>query len=170
MKRFERVSDEGVVGLLADVRRRVGTSRAARARRYAAALLELELEAVRRDLPVPGVHEPMAPPVARQKLAPALRAGDDDAFAQIAACLDIDGLWRAYRLALDLPCRAARLRALEQVAWQMDVRLYGVDAAGRRRRRCSGVEAVEGRVAALRSGLDFAFGRLLGGRPRANGD
>ncbi|HEX7120580.1 MAG TPA: hypothetical protein VF212_17440 [Longimicrobiales bacterium] len=166
------LGDGDLVHFLWHTRRRMAGARGDQAEAYASALAALELEAARRGIEMRGVRERVPAPVARRRLDDAV-ADDDPAGVRILLrWLDGPGLWRAYRYALSHPDREERVRILERVHWHLNVRLFGVDVARRRRRRAAqALRRLDAHRKAerLRTALAFMFRKYYGLREGSRG-
>lgn len=159
------LADGELVYFLKYVRRRLTGAPAEHETAYASALATLELEAARRGIQLRGVREPLPPTIAARHLERAIAAGDLNAVRRMLRWQNAEGFWRAYRYALSLAEPAARAWLLERILWAVDVRLYGVPTARRRRRkavRSLRRLSAERKVQRLKGVLSFMFSQHFG--------
>ncbi len=164
--------DGDLLHFLRHTRRRLACARAGQAEPWAAALAVLELEAARRGIELRGVRERVPAPVARRQLDRAVAGDDAIGVKLLLRWLDGPGLWRAYRYAIEHPDERERVRLLERVHWHVNVRLFGVDVARRKRRRAAqALQRLDDRRKAdrLRTALAFMFKKYYGLREGSRG-
>lgn len=166
------LGDGDLVHFLRHTRRMLVRARGDHVDAYAAALAALELEAARRGIEMRGVRERVPVPVARRRLERAVDYDDAASVRVLLRWLDGPGLWRAYRYALRVPDAEERARILERVHWHLNVRLFGIEAARRRRRRAAkalrNLEAHR-KAERLRTALAFMFRKYYGLREGSRG-
>lgn len=167
-----RLGDGDLVHFLKHTRRRMACSRGERAHEYAAALAVLELEAARRGIVIRGVRERIPSQVAHHHLDRVLEEDDPVGVRLLLRWLDGPGLWRAYRYALQQPDPETRARILERVHWHLNMRVFGVDVARRKRRRA--IQALRRlpparKAERLRTALAFMFKKYYGLREGSRG-
>lgn len=167
-----RLGDGDLVHFLKHTRRRLAGARGDRVQAYVGALAVLELEAARRGIEIRGVRERIPAPVARKQLEEAIAENDVIGVRLLLRWLDGSGLWRAYRYAIRHPDPAVRASLLERVHWHLNVRVFGVDVARRKRRRA--VQALRRlnahrRAERLRTALAFIFKKYYGLREGSRG-
>jgi len=166
------LGDGDLVHFLRHTRRRLARAQRDHVDAYASALAALELEAARRGIEMRGVSERVPAPVARKQLDRAIAIDDPAGVRILLRWLDGPGLFRAYRYALRVPDAEERARILERVHWHLNVRLFGVQVARRRRRRAAkalrNLEAPR-RAERLRTALAYMFRKYYGLREGSRG-
>jgi hypothetical protein len=148
------ISDDQLQELLYGYRSR----RPRRAGEFDSAIIELELEAIRRGMIVDGPRERTPTDLALERCRYWLRAGHVDAAAHLMWDLSPLGAWRVFREVQRISVTSARLLLQGYLLFVIDTTRYGTEAALQRREM-----AEEGRLdeeemdAYLRACLDAHF-------------
>lgn len=130
------LDDRQVLDLLDDLRERAATtSRDDEA--FIPAIVELELEAARRNLAVQGPHERIPARVALERFRTACERRDFEAAGKAIFYMDAAGLWYAYRRAKEQGHIAVRLHLLDRVQFCIESGVLGEERARERRARLS---------------------------------
>lgn len=137
------LSNEVLVELLDTTRASLAEANGREEVQYAAALAELELEAARRGLQLPGLPQPGSAVPAEEvdrpedhipRLDLVLHAGGESAVLELLAELAPDGMYRAWQVANAIPEPPLRLSRLTTLCLALDRRVFGEDVAEQRHR------------------------------------
>ncbi|HSJ10053.1 MAG TPA: hypothetical protein VK928_09065 [Longimicrobiales bacterium] len=124
-----RLNDQQLAETLEELRTIAADLDAPAADSYCEAIVELECEALRRGLVLPGPREIMPPAVALRRFHDALARCDLEAAMNPMWHLDGAGLWVAFRLARDLRHPGARMILLAEmvicVGWFLNGEVRG---------------------------------------------
>jgi hypothetical protein len=92
------------------------------------AIADLELEAAKRAIEVPGPHERIPPAVALDRFKVACTQGDFEAAGKAVYYLDPQGLWYAYRRAREQGHIAVQLHLLVRVRICVELGVLGMES------------------------------------------
>jgi hypothetical protein len=126
-----------LLGLIEDTRAALARAAGEAAAQYAAALAELELEAVRRELSLPGEQRPEfvdRPEDHIPRLHLVLHAGSEDALLEVLTELTPEGLQAAWSAANAIPEAPLRLHRLTRLCLVLDHKVFGEEMAEARHR------------------------------------
>jgi hypothetical protein len=125
--RFAKLTDGQITTLLEEYRTRDDA-----AGEFDSIIVDLELEAVRRNVAVPAVYERMPPGLALERCRYWIREGHVDGAARCMWDLSILGAWRLFVEIRAIEVTEARLFLLQALLLFIDTVRYGKEAAGER--------------------------------------
>jgi hypothetical protein len=129
VSRYAHASDAELHAAFEEVRGRVADLAPDSTR---AVIADIELEAMRRGLPLPSVAEPMPAELALQRCLEAVRLGNDSKMVEWMPHLDTRSLWRVWLASGMQEDKAIRIRVLKPLlTYAICAVVYGGTVAGR---------------------------------------
>jgi hypothetical protein len=126
--RFANLTDGQITTLLEEYRTRDDVAEG----EFDTIIVDLELEAVRRNVPVPAVFERMPPGLALERCRYWIREGHVDGAVRCMWDLSLLGAWRLFVEIKAIEVTEARLFLLQALLLFIDTVRYGKEAAGER--------------------------------------